>query len=169
MASMLEMLSPTAASINCRTTLRWSSQTSPPRQARTGAAARESLSPVYFAASGDLFVDGRNPLGRHCRLYPTAGFRVARSRLSHHSSAHLLPRRQPQRGGDNGDRATGASIRGTARPEPDDFNELRWHLRDRTAVQPGGEYRCRRGRGTVRDQRFAKLVAIHSACASDLQ
>ena len=39
---------------------------------------RESISSVYPAAGGDLSADGRNPAGRHCRLYATAGLRACR-------------------------------------------------------------------------------------------
>ncbi len=105
-------------------------------QPRAGAAPRESISSVYLAAGSHLFADGCNPAGRHRRLYPTAGLRVAGSRLSDHSGAHVLSRRKPDRDGDDGDGAAGASIRRTAGFEPDDLHQLRRHFRHRAAVQP---------------------------------
>src|ERR1019366_9926653 len=101
---------------------------------RTGAAPRESISSVYLAASCDLFADGCNPLGRSCWLYTTAGLRVAGSRLSDHSGAHVLSRSKPERDGDDGDGATGASIRRTAGLEPDDLHQFRRYFRHRAAV-----------------------------------
>src|SRR5208282_5505039 len=66
-----------------------------PRPARTGAAPRESISPVYFAASCYRFAHGRNPARRHCWLHPATGIGVARSRLSDHSGTNVLSRSKP--------------------------------------------------------------------------
>src|ERR1035437_9958881 len=145
---MLETLSPTAASISCRRTpqslfrIRFRTRDRPslPRPARTGAAPRESISSVYLAARCDLFADGCNPLGRHCWLYATAGFRLAGSRLSNHSGSHVLSRSKPDGDVDHGDGATGAPIRPTAGIEPDDLHQFRWHFRHCAAVQPQSEY-----------------------------
>src|SRR5271154_5897024 len=168
MASTLEMLSPTAASTSCRTTPRSSFRTRLPRPARTGAAPRESVSSVHLAASCDFFADGCDPPGRSRRLYATAGLRTAGSRLSDHSGADILSRSKPERGGDDGDGATGTSIRRTAGPEPDDLLKLRRHFRHRAAVHPCSGYRRGRGRGAVCDKRVAEFVAIQPAFAAYL-
>jgi hypothetical protein len=67
----------------------------PARPARAGAAPRESISSVYLAAGSHRFADGGNPPGRSCRLYTTAGLRIAGSRLSDHSGAHVLSGSKP--------------------------------------------------------------------------
>ena len=41
--------------------------------------ASESISSVYSAAGGDFIADGCDPADRHCRLYATAGLRIAGS------------------------------------------------------------------------------------------
>src|ERR1700733_2764914 len=131
MASIRAMLWPTAASISCRTTPRWSFRTirlqamragATPAAAnrktinrkaanRVGATRREPVSSVYFAASGDLVADGRDSLGRPGRLHAVAGLRAAGSGLSHHSGAHFLSRREPDGDGHDRDGAARASIR----------------------------------------------------------
>src|SRR5208337_847372 len=154
---MLETLSPTAASISCRRTsqswfrvrLRRRGRPSLPQVARTGAAPRESISSVYLAACGDLFVDGCHPPGRNCWLYTTAGLRLAASRLSDNSGGHVLSRSKPDGDVDDGDGATGAPIRPTTGVEPDDLHQFRGHFRHCAAVQPQSEYRYSGARGTV--------------------
>src|SRR5580698_2424910 len=144
MVSTLATWSPTAASTSCRKILQLLFRTklrpNLPQPARAGAAPRESIPPFYLAARRDLFAHGCNSAGRYCWLYPTAGLRLAGSRLSDHSSAHVLSRRQPDGDGDDGDGATGTPIRRTAGFEPDDLHQLRRHFRHCAAVQSHSEY-----------------------------
>src|SRR5208282_1263943 len=146
---MLEMSSPTAASISCRTKPRSPFRTRlrrlPPRRPRPppprGAAPREPIASVYPAAGSHIFADGRNPPGWSGWLYATAGLRIAGSRLSDHSGAHVLSRSKPDGDGDDGDGAPGASVRSTAGFEPDDLHQFRRMFRHCAAVQPHSEYR----------------------------
>src|SRR5208282_5651841 len=145
---MLEMSSPTAASISCRTKPRSPFRTRlrrlPPRRPRPppprGAAPREPIASVYPAAGSHIFADGRNPPGWSGWLYATAGLRIAGSRLSDHSGAHVLSRSKPDGDGDHGNRAPRTPIRRTTGFEPDDLHQLWRHFRYRPPVQPYSEY-----------------------------
>ena len=57
-------------------------------------------------------------------LQATARLGAAGSRLSHHSGAHLLSRRQSGGDGVVGDGAAGTPVRPGARPQADDLDEL---------------------------------------------
>jgi len=116
------------------------SDKAPAKPPLPGAAPRESVSSLYSAAGSHLSVDGGHPSGRHCRLFPTARLRVAASRLSDHSGAHVLSRSQPDRDGHHGNRTIGAPIRRTAGSEPDDLHQFRRDFGDSTAVQPHSKY-----------------------------
>ena len=66
-----------------------------PRPENREPRVHESIASIYLAAGGDLVADGRHLAGRYCRLYATAGLRIAASRLSDDSSAHVLSGRKP--------------------------------------------------------------------------
>src|SRR5580698_656420 len=140
---MPETSSPIAPSTSCRTTPQSSFPTKLRpllHRPRTGAVPRESVPSVYLAAGCDVFADGRNSSGRYGWLYPTTGLRIAGSRLSDHSSTHILSGSQPDRDGHHSHGAPGAPIRRTTGFEPDDLHEFRWHFRHRPAVQPLSEH-----------------------------
>src|SRR5579871_198796 len=97
-------------------------------------APNESVSAIYSAAGCHQPADGGHFARRLCRVPATAGVRVAAGGLSHHSGAHVLPRRQSRRDGVFYHRAAGAPVRTNPRIESDDVDELLRKLDRHAAV-----------------------------------
>src|SRR3984885_3077073 len=157
------MSSPTAGSTSFRTTRKSRSTTVIPRDRparlampltaetpaarkagkRAGAINREPVSPVYFAAGGDLAADGRDIPGWSRGLHAAAGVGAPASRLPHDSGGHVLSRRQPRCHGHDCHGPTRASVRRASGAEPDDLDKLRRLLGHRAPVQSdaGSRYR----------------------------
>src|SRR2546430_14715584 len=84
----------------------------------------EPLANLCSASCRDVAADGCDSACRNSGVPPATGVRPARSRLSDHPGAHLLPWGEPGRHGFFGDSTDGAAVRTSAGPSADDLQKL---------------------------------------------
>src|ERR1035438_1837474 len=116
-----------------------------------GARLLESVVSFYSKTGRDIATDGCDSARRNRLLHATARFCVTSSRLSHDSSADLLPGSKPRRSGDNRNCSSGTTVRPATRAEPNDLQQLRRQLCSCAAVQLKSQHRYRGRRSTVGD------------------
>ncbi len=129
----------------------------------------ESFKAIYSQASCHSAFDGGHPAGGYRRLSSVARFRLAGSGLPDDPGADLLSRGQPGRDGLLRHRAAGASIRTGARPQPDDFKQLRRVLGHHAAIRARAQHRCGRAGSAGLDQCCLDLSPNRSAQPARLQ
>src|SRR5580704_9386150 len=107
---------------------------------------REPVSPIYSSTGSHFAADGRHSARRYRVVHAASGFRSPGSGLSDYPGRHVLSRSKSRRHGLRCNRAARASVRRSARSEPDDFHQLRRKLGDCPSILARPEHRRRRAR-----------------------